>query len=206
MLPEATWGKISKRRWPGAAADDKSAKINDAIDMVLVLGWKPGTPPPTAADKGRIKLLLVEHSSTQDLCTRDRRTEKRQRYVMLVAALQREGWTVVLHETADSVDDWYKPGEATKFFEDGERPENPVHTIIMGHAGFHTRASLDALAALGVASVKPLLVALSKKAVSYLHTSLSMHVRSSVRCGPSSPSSHSAAPTAPQAQSPQGVG
>jgi hypothetical protein len=84
---------------------------------------------------------------------------------MLVAALQREGWTVVLHETSDSVDEWYKPGAAAQFFEEGERPANPVHTIIMGHAGFHTRASLDALSALGVVDVKPLLVALSRKAV-----------------------------------------
>jgi hypothetical protein len=166
MLPQAKWGAIGDRRWPGT-----TQKFGDAIDFVLVLGWAKDAPAPTGTpqDKKDLKLVLAEHSSTQDLYTRDRRNQKRQKYVMLAAALQHEGWTVLLHSTTtEDFREWFKPGDDANLFEDGERPD-PVHTIIIGHAGLISRPSLDAFEALGIVKVKPLLVALSKIAVRHLH-------------------------------------
>jgi hypothetical protein len=206
MLPEAKWGKISARRWPGAAASDTAAGFADAIDLMLVIGWTPGTPEPTGADKKRLKLVPVEHSSTHDLYTRERRSQKRQKYAMLVAALRLEGWTVLLHETTESLAEWYKPGEEARFNdEDGERPDNPPYTVIMGHAGSHSTHSLVAFEALGIVKVKPLLVELSKIAVRHLHYCLSAHVRSSRRAAAATPGS-APAPTAPAARHAAGVG
>jgi hypothetical protein len=184
-------------------------QFGDAIDFVLVLGWTKDAPAPTGTplEKKDLKLLLVEHSSTQDLYTRDRRNQKRQKYVLLAAALQHEGWTVLLYSTTtEDFREWLKPGDDANLFEDGERPD-PVHTIIVGHAGLISRPSLDAFEALGIVKVKPLLVALSKIAVRHLHYSLSAHVRNVLRRATAAASSGNAsAPSAPHTHASVGVG
>jgi hypothetical protein len=53
--------------------------------LVLVIGWKVGTPEPTGTpdEKSRFELVLAEHTSMQDLHTRDNREKKRRHYVLL---------------------------------------------------------------------------------------------------------------------------
>ena len=113
MLPEDTWGRIGQRRFP----DEHNVEFADAVDMMLVKGWKRGTDPPT--DKSNITTLVpVEHTSTHDLYTRERRNEKRSKYYLLVEALRREGWTVELHDTPEEFKDWFIPDEQSSIDRD----------------------------------------------------------------------------------------
>jgi hypothetical protein len=175
MLPEAKWGKIGHRRFP----DEQNVKFADAVDMMLVKGWKKGTNPPT--DKSNITLVPVEHSSTHDLYTRERRNAKRSKYYLLVEALRREGWNVELHETTEQFRAWFVPdGQSSIYRDEGmiDDDTRPIHVIVMGHAGSHCPASRHALMALGITSTNDAMRALSKLAAKHLYICCSTYNRS----------------------------
>ena len=80
LLPSATWGAHGHR------------KFADVPDMMLIVGWAQGTPPPV--DKSSVKLYPFEFTSTNDRFLIEARNFKDSKYAPLVGALIQEGWKV----------------------------------------------------------------------------------------------------------------
>ena len=68
----------------------------DKVDLALIIGWGRGSPPPTLAQKHRIKIVLVEVGYTHDHHLPERVDEKHTKYVALAMALRAAGWNVIL--------------------------------------------------------------------------------------------------------------
>ena len=113
-----------------------------------------------------MKLVLVECTSTHDHHITDAKNLKQTKYVQLVRALQLEGWTVELRSEVQPDDwaSWYlkhsfaQADLAARKYEDMGPEEgeidfagfSPIHTVIMGHCGTHTKSNLAAFQALGI--------------------------------------------------------
>jgi hypothetical protein len=157
----------------------------DKVDMVLIIGWDKGAPPPTPGTPG-IKIVLVEVSGSHDHYLPDRVNMKRSKYATLARALMDAGWDVVL-DSAASYDcaDWYMRFTSDKpiswphaALEEGELVY-AIHTVILGHCGSHVRTNLAAFAALGIsqAQSKELMLCLSRLALRQLRDCQSAYRR-----------------------------
>ncbi len=183
MLPAHIWGALGQRRFKGT-----DVPFADKPDMMQIIGWTVGTPTPTndAATKKRLTLRIGEHRSAQDLYTEEARREKCTRYALLVAALRTEGWRVDLHNEGED------PREhvagllsmpLTVRTAVQRHCAKPIYTIVIGHTGYHTPQTRQALLALGVQEHDALLHTLSRQAVSSLHTCLSSYCAAVKRRG-----------------------
>ena len=157
MLPVSKYGCFGHRAFP------------DKVDLVLVKGWDSSSPPPSSpAEKAVIELVLVESTSdTHDHYLTDAKNLKQTKYVQLVLALQAEGWNVVLRTDTVKPDEWAswylkhsfavddlsKGRYADMGPEEGEvefAGFSPLHTVIVGHCGTHTKSNISAFLALGI--------------------------------------------------------
>jgi hypothetical protein len=137
----------------------------DKPDMVLVIGWDKGTPPPQPGTPG-VKLMFLEHCFAHDFYYKERRSVKRAKYARLITELEEAGWTVV--GDAQAPDGWYD-----EFMEEGElRPsKTAIHTFVQGHMASFAACDEETLKTFGVDStdVHKVLTGLYKIAVYGLH-------------------------------------
>jgi hypothetical protein len=59
-------------------------KFKDKPDIVIVVDWEPGQPPPTPGTTG-IKFIVLEHCFAHDFHLAERRVEKAERICTLHA-------------------------------------------------------------------------------------------------------------------------
>ena len=142
----------------------------DQPDIVLVIGWDKGAPPPQPDAPG-VKLMVLEHCFAHDFFLSAKRNAKRNKYVTLVNHLRQAGWSVTCDERASA--EWYDDAE------EGEIPPQPVHTFVQGHRGAFAKYDDQTLRAFGVDStdVCKLLRTLYRIAATGLHTCVVTHHR-----------------------------
>ena len=184
----------------------------DKVDLALIIGWGRGSPPPTLAQKRRIKIVLVEVGYTHDHHLPERVNEKRSKYVALALALRAAGWNVILCDSAGDPDVWFKPSAPNEQVDREEGEILPaIHTVVIGHCGSHVRSNLAAFAALGIPDdkAKALLLDLSKLAIRQLKSCQSTYMRACklVSAGVPAPSpAHSSATAAAAAAAAHAAG
>ena len=174
MLPFERWGAPGHRKFP------------DKPDMMLIVGWTQGTPPPV--DKKSVKLFMLEFTSTNDRFLITARNLKDSKYAPLVGALYKEGWRVYF--SSDRGDDWFTDTSEVNNVEPGEivegypphvlrGPCGQIHTVVIGHCGTHLTSNIETFTAFGLSSKEVLAllretVALSAK---QLHSCVANHLR-----------------------------
>ena len=147
LLPSATWGAPGHR------------KFADVPDMMLIVGWAQGTPPPV--DKSSVKLYPFEFTSTNDRFLIEARNFKDSKYAPLVGALIQEGWKVFFGGSSENGDGWFtdmseedgvEPGEVVEGYPSYilRGPCGQIHTVVVGHCGTHLASNVQTFTTFGL--------------------------------------------------------